>query len=131
MDTNVWRIEQAVNAYDERLFFQRNEQTGDWCVYIRMPSPEPPYPVIGFGTEIPALDDVMYRIQKADSMKHGNQIYADMIKSQREYRNNLDKMAAAASTEAAEPVEFLMRKHGKSPVVKVFYNSKGGAASDD
>lgn len=131
VDTNAYRIDRAVNAYDERLMFAKNEQTGDWCVYIRMPGAEPPYPVVGFGRDVPQLDDVMYRIRKADTMKHGEAIYRDLVKSQMDYRANLDKAAAEASAEAAEPVEFLLRKDGKSPIVKVFYNEKGGAASDD
>lgn len=132
VDTGAYRIDRAVNAYDERLMFARNEETGDWCVYIRMPRPEPPYPVIGFGQTVPAIDDVMHRIRQADSMKHGEAIYRDLVKSQKDYRDNLNKQAAEASAEAAEPVEHLLRKEGKSPVVKVFLNEKkGGAVNED
>ena len=62
------RIDYSVKKYDERLFFGRNADTGDWCVFIKMPRPMNPYPVIGFGQVVPPLDVVMERIQQANTI---------------------------------------------------------------
>jgi hypothetical protein len=114
------RIDRAVKEYDERLFFARNADTWDWCIYIKMPSPEPAYPVIGFGYNVPPVDHVMQRVRAADTMRAGNKIYDDIVKSQNDYRKNLEYEASQASSAAAEPTEWLLRKHGKSPIVKSF-----------
>jgi hypothetical protein len=114
------RIDRAVKEYDERLFFARNADTWDWCIYIKMPSPEPAYPVIGFGYNVPPVDHVMQRVRAADTMRAGNKIYDDIVKSQNDYRKNLEYEASQASSAAAEPTEWLLRKHGKSPIVKTF-----------
>jgi hypothetical protein len=114
------RIDRAVKEYDERLFFARNADTWDWCIYIKMPSPEPAYPVIGFGYNVPPVDHVMQRVRAADTMRAGNKIYDDIVKSQNDYRKKLEYEASQASSAAAEPTEWLLRKHGKSPIVKSF-----------
>lgn len=123
MDIRAWKVDQAVNAYDARLMFAKNEETGDWCVFVRMPSPNPPYPVCGFGYDIPEVEDVMFRIRKADTMRNGDVIYNDMIRSQEKYRADLKYKGDQATGESVEVVEHFMRKHGKSPVIKSF--SKG------
>lgn len=125
------RVDRAVKEYDERLFFARNADTWDWCVFIRMPSPEPAYPVIGFGHNVPPVEHVMERVRAADTMRTGNKIYDDIVKSQEKYRKKLEYDASQASAEASEPVEFLMRKHGKSPVVKVFMDGKKEVSDND
>ena len=114
------RIDRAVKQYDERLFFARNADTWDWCVFIKMPGPEPAYPVLGFGCNVPPVDHVMQRLVAADTMRAGNKIYDDIVKSQNDYRAKLDYAANQAGEEASEPVEWLLRKHGKSPVIKSF-----------
>ena len=127
------RIDRALREYDERLFFARNADTWDYCVYIKMPRPEAPYPVIGFGRELPALDHVMQKVRDSDTTKHGWQIYNDMIKSQEAYRKRMRDNADEASEESTEVVEHFLRQHGKSPIIKEFISSdipKGGEASD-
>jgi hypothetical protein len=118
MDFDAYRIDRAVNEYDERLMFAKNEGSGDWCVFVRMPGNEPPYPVCGFGYELPMLDDVMLRIHNADTMRNGDAIYNDMLKSQEKYRADLTYKSDQAGEESAEVVEHFLRKNGKSPVIK-------------
>ena len=118
VDTRAWRVDQAVNEYDERLLFAKNEETGDWCVFVRMPGAEPPYPVCGFGREIPSVDDVMLRIRRADTMRNGDAIYNDLVRSQEKYRAELAYKGDQAADESVEVVEHFMRKHGKSPIIK-------------
>jgi hypothetical protein len=123
MDIRALKVENAVRAYDERLMFAKNEETGDWCVFIRMPRPEQPYPVCGFGREIPEVEDVMFRIRRADTMRNGEAVYRDVVKSQEKYRAELKYKGDQATDESVEVVEHFMRKHGKSPIIKSF--SKG------
>jgi hypothetical protein len=114
------RVDRAVREYDERLFFARNAETWDWCVYIKMPRPEPAYPVIGFGNEIPSVDVVMQRIMAADTMRHGWQILHDVVKSQEDYKKQFKDKTDEAGEESAEHIEFMLRQHGESPVIKEF-----------
>jgi len=127
------RIDRAVREYDERLLFARNAHTGDWCVFIRMPRPEPDYPVVGFGRELPNVDEVMRRVRRADAHRHGYAIYDEILASQDKFKQQFRDRADEATEESAEVVEHFLRQHGKSPVIKEFidYNiPKGGEASD-
>jgi hypothetical protein len=128
MSFEEFRIDRAVKAYDERLFFARNADTWDWCVYIRMPRPEPAYPVIGFGQSLPTVDGVLDRLMQADTMRVGNKIYDEVVRSQKDFKKQFEVRADEASAESAEVVEHLLRKHGKSPVIKSF--SKGVSDND-
>lgn len=130
MSLDEIRIDRAVREYDGRLFFARNSDTWDWCVYVKMPRPEPAYPVIGFGAELPSLDEVMRRVHRSDTKRHGWQIYDEIVKSQEDYKKKFRDAADDATEESAEVVEHFMRKHGKSPVVKVFMNSDKGVTDD-
>lgn len=119
-----YRIDRAVREYDERLFFARNNDTWDWCVFVRMPGNEPAYPVIGFGQELPPLDEVMRLVHRSDTKRHGWQIYDEIVASQEAYKKKFRDAADDATEESAEVVEHFLRQHGKSPVVKVFMNDK-------
>jgi hypothetical protein len=116
------RVDRAVREYDERLFFARNADTWDWCVYIRMPRPEEPYPVLGFGREIPDVNTVLARLHRADTMRHGWQIFDEIQKSQEDFKNKFRKRTDEAGEESAEVLEHFLRKHGKSPIIKEFIN---------
>jgi len=127
----AYRVGKAVTEYDERLFFQRNYETGDWCVFIRMPGDEPAYPVIGFGAELPTVEEVTRRLHRADTMRHGWQIFDEIQKSQEDYKKQFRVAADEATDESTEVVEHFMRKHGKSPIIKVFMNDEKGVVNDD
>jgi len=128
MNYPAYKVDRAVHAYDERLMFARNEDTGDWCIFIRMPDSKPPLPILGFQDKIPEPDEALFRLRAADTMRHGDQIYKDVVKSQNDYRAGLKYAADEAIADSAERTEHLMRKHGKSPVIKSF--SKGVSGSD-
>ena len=132
-DTNIaaWKVDAAVSKYDERLMFGRNEDTGDWCIFIKMPRPATPYPVLGFGKDIPNASEALNRLRLSDTMVHGDAIYRDVVKSQRKFKEQFEYRANEASGDSAERVEHMMRKRGDSPIIKVFINdSKGVVASD-
>jgi hypothetical protein len=127
-NSKAYLVDRAVNAYDERLMFARNEDTGDWCIFIRLPRPSDPYPVIGFQDRIPEPVEAIDRLKAADTMRVGEQIYREVVKSQEDYRKKFEYASDEASAESSEVVEHLMRKHGKSPIIKSF--SKGVSDND-
>ena len=132
MSSKQFLIVSALKDYDEKLMFARNEETGDWCVYSRMPYPEPPFPVFGFGPELPDKQTVMDGVKSGDLRRNSDRIYNDIIRSQEKYRSDMEYKSNQASEESTEVVEQFMRKNGKSPIVKSFpkniesKNAKGG-----
>jgi hypothetical protein len=124
----AYRVDRAVSAYDERLMFGLNEDTGDWCVFVRMPSPQEPFPLLGFQS-IPEPDDVMVMVKEAHLVRNKEKIWKEIIDSQEKYRAELKYKGDQASEESAEVVEHFLRQNGKSPVVKSL--PKGVSASDD
>jgi hypothetical protein len=125
---DAYRVDRAVNAYDERLMFARNEDTGDWCVFVRMPSPQDPFPVFGFGDRIPDPVEVLAKVQEGHLVKHKERIWKEITDSQKEYRKNIAAPAEEARDESVEAIEFMMRQEGLSPVVK---SLPKGVSNDD
>lgn len=117
-DTRAYRVDAAIKQYDERLMFGQHPDTGDWCVFIRLPRPEQPYPVIGFGKDIPEPSSVLERLQRADTMRNGDAVYREVVRSQEQYRKGLEYNTDQAGEESAEVIEHFMRKEGKSPIIK-------------
>ena len=125
----AYKVDRAVNEYDERLMFARNEDTGDWCVFVKMPRPQDPFPVFGFGDRIPDPVEALAKVQEGHLVRHKERIWKEITDSQRDYRKGIRAKGNEASEESAEVVEHFLRKHGKSPVVKEFITSdvpKGG-----
>lgn len=117
-DMRAWKVDRAVQEYDERLMFGRNEQTGDWCIFIRMPSPRDPLPVIGFQDRIPSVDEALVKLRDGDTLRHGDRIWREVVQSQEKYRADLEYAASQATDDTVERVEHMMRQHGKSPIIK-------------
>jgi hypothetical protein len=117
-DVRAYRVDKAVSEYNERLSFEKNPHTGDWCVFIRMPSPEQPVALMGFEDQIPEPDVVVRRLYESDSLRHGEKIYNEAVKSQEAFKAHKRYLADQASEESAEVLEHFLRKHGKSPVIK-------------
>jgi len=128
MNYDAYRVDRAVNAYDERLMFARNDDTGDWCVFVRMPSPQPPYPVFGFGDRIPDPVEAVSKVQEGHLVKHKERIWKEITDSQQEYRKSLSDPVDEARDESVEAIEFMMRKEGLSPIVK---SLPKGVSNDD
>jgi hypothetical protein len=122
---DAYKVDRAVNEYDERLMFGRNEDTGDWCVFIRLPGDRPPYPVMGF-QHIPESHEVIARLSEGDTRKHSERIYREIVESEKKRRAELEYVSDQAAADAAERTEHMMRKRGASPVIKVFVGDKGG-----
>jgi len=131
VDSSVYRVHCAVNAYDQNLSFNLNEETGDYCVYMRMPYPEEPVAVLGVGKNIPHPDYICKRLRETDVRIHGDKLFDLIIKEQAKEKREKEYLAEQASSDTAERLEKMLRKHGKSPVVKVFPNDKKGVVKSD
>tara|TARA_R110000822_G_scaffold159419_2_gene299062 strand:- start:382 stop:810 length:429 start_codon:yes stop_codon:yes gene_type:complete len=131
VDSDVYKVDKAVNQYNERLSFRLNEDTGDYCIYMRMPRPEPDLPILGFGVSVPHPDVACKKLWESDTMIHGEKILDDILKSQAEHKKRLQYDADQASSDSSERVEKFLRGKGLSPVVKVFTNDKKGVVKSD
>ncbi len=131
VDSDVYKVDRAVKQYNERLSFEFNEENQDYCIYMRMPYPERPIPILGFGKKIPRPDQACKKLWESDTMIHGEKILDDILKSQEEFRKAKRYAADQASGDSAERVEKFLRGKGHSPVVKVFPNDKRGVVAGD
>ena len=120
VDSDVYKVDAAVRQYNERLSFGLNEDTQEYCIFMRMPYPEPVLPILGFGREVPHPDAACKKLWESDTMIHGDKILNDILKSQEEYKAALRYNADQATEDSAERVEHLMRTKGDSPVIKSF-----------
>lgn len=131
-DLAVWRVQEAVNRYDARLHVGRNEDNGQWCVFIRTrPGGDWPelYPVLGL-TEPPhdprTLDprDVLNRIWNADTLRRGQEMIDWLEKTQEEYRAKEAKASLEVAEIGAEVMEFAHRLSGTHPETRVYMNGR-------
>lgn len=118
VDSNVYKVDAAVRQYNDRLSFGLNEDTQEYCIFMRMPHPEPVLPILGFGREVPHPDAACKKLWESDTMIHGDKILNDILKSQEEYKAALRYNSDQASADSAERIEYLMRSRGDSPVIK-------------
>ena len=131
VDSSVYRVHCAVNAYDQNLSFRLNEESGDYCVYMRMPFPEEPVAVLGVGKNVPHPDYICKRLRESDVRVHGDKLFDMIVKEQNKVKEEKRYLADQASSDAAERIEKMLRNNGKSPVVKVFPNDKKGVVKSD
>lgn len=114
---------QAAKEYDARLGFGRNEETGQWVVFIRQGETEVSkggdLPILGFDT-IPGPDEVKKRLYQSDAVRRGDEILAAINRHNDELQQKFEDAASDASGEAAEALEWFNRKEGTHPVPRVF-----------
>ena len=131
VDSDVYKVDKAVNQYNERLSFKLNEESGDYCVYMRMPFPKEPVAVLGVGKNVPHPDYICKRLRESDVRIHGDKLFDMIVKEQNKAKEEKRYLADQASSDAAERIEKMLRNNGKSPVVKVFPNDKKGVVKSD
>lgn len=119
-DTNfaALRVDKAVREYDEQLSFGRNNDTGDWCIFL-LRRGEAPLPVIGFGSEIPHPEDAIKRLYRADAQRRGNEILDEINRHNKQIELARDVAAAEGEARLAEVAEWALRVEGKTPHKKV------------
>lgn len=126
----VVRVDRAVQEYDPNLRFGRNEDTGDWCIFL-IKRGEAPLPVLGFGREIPHPRAALQRLERADSVRRGSEILDEMNRHNESLRKPFEDAAAEGAAITAEAFEWGYRAMGKGkrviiPVSGLRTNAMGG-----
>lgn len=119
VDSDVLAVDRAVHEYDERLYFDRNQETGDWCVYLKTIPQEPDLPLLGF-QEIPSPEAALRRLYKADTLRHGEEVLDGMRRRNHDALEPLRQKADDAAGQLAEGLEVLHRKMGSHPSPRIF-----------
>lgn len=112
-------LNRALNEYDERLRFGRNERNGDWCVFLIMRG-EQPVPVLGFQDKIPSVEEMMTRLKAADTKRHGDAILVEMERHNNELRERQRQRVHEAEWELAEVMESFLHGQDKTPYKRIF-----------
>jgi len=108
-----YRVHRAVQEYDERLMFGRNELTGDWCVFVKMPHGEAPVAVIGFGREIPDPAEAVRRADAANTRKHGSEILDASLRHNAAIRETFEEASAEGAEAVKEALDWAIRVEGE------------------
>lgn len=116
VDLQVVKIDNAVKQYDERLFLDIHPETGDWVVMIEMERPMRPYPVMGFQKSLPEVHEVLKQLRMQDSQRE--KIRDNIIENNKRVEREADHKVKEQVGEGAELAEYIMRREGRSPVVK-------------
>ena len=118
VNLRLYRINQAISEYDERLFLGR-QPNGELTVFIRMPHGQAPFPVFGLagvekaeGDEYPYPEAVVRRLHQADTRRRGSEILDRMNKHNAKLE--ADRAAPLLDTrrQAYEMLEFHLRQMG-------------------
>lgn len=127
VDIQAIRVDRAVQEYDENLRFGRNEETGQWCVFLLRRGFDP-LPVLGF-QDIPHPDDAVKRLWRADAQRRGEEILDELNRHNKdlEIAENAQttREAEDAAELAAEHAERLLRQLGKTRWAKSFRPRSG------
>lgn len=117
------RVHVAVKQYDENLAFGRNEQTGQWCIFMRQGTSAPTntgdLPILGFN-DIPHPDDAIARLMKADARRRGREILDELNAHNESIQEARRAAADDAIGQTAEAFEWGYRKMGKHPNTRIF-----------
>lgn len=124
---DAWKVHQAVKQYDENLAFGRNEQTGQWCIFLRQGTSAATttgdLPILGF-PDIPSVDAAMDRLRESDARRRGKDILDELEKHNRSIKEERKRAADDAIGEAAKAFEWGYRKMGKHPNPRIFVPGK-------
>lgn len=122
-DRGAHLVNLAVREYDPDLSFGRNEQTGQWCIFLKhgttAVTSEGDLPILGF-SHIPTPEQATKRLYETDARRRGREIVDSIQRHNEELQRQTDVKAQEASDETAEAFEWGFRKMGAAPVSKVF-----------
>jgi hypothetical protein len=116
-DLAAVRVDRAVNEYDEQLHFGRNEDTGQWCIFL-IRRGEAPLPVLGFN-DIPYPDDALKRLYQADAMRRGEEILDQMNRDNDKLREKDEEAVKQGIGIAAEAFEWGFRAMGSDKAKRI------------
>lgn len=123
MDKDHYYSWKAAKQYDDRLILRFNPAGGDYIIQIRtdmsdgMPRLKT---VLGFGKKLPTPDEVTKALYESDGWKHGDRVLREMDEREAVKKKNNQWLRDEIAGDAAERIEKVLRKDGKSPVVKSF-----------
>ena len=117
VDKRIADIQRKLTEYDERLVFGRNEETGDWCIFVKMPpgAAVELWPAIGFRTEVPEPDEAMRRLIEADTLRIGDRFFDEAKAEALRQAKARSDAASEGESIAAEGMESFMHRNGKTP----------------
>lgn len=122
-DTSV-----AVKEYDPRLGFGRNEETGQWVIFMRQGETEDSrggdLPILGFD-DIPSPDAAKKKLYETDALRRGDEILDSINRHNDEINQRFADAADEATGEAAEYLEWFHRQQGTHPNPRIFIPGKG------
>ncbi len=117
VNLRVTALDRAAREYDERLRVGRNEETGDWCVFIQMERgtfpPNDLYPIFGMGQNpdnLPHPEDLKRKLYETDTVRHGYQMLDRMNRENEALKEQKRKAAREADEIAAEAYEWGLRR---------------------
>lgn len=126
-DIAAMQVLRAVQAYDERLSFGRNEDNGDWVVFVKMPrgSKRELVPVLGFGNkEMPTPEEVLRRVEQADTRRYSQELLDAVTTENRKRQESTSQLAEDTASEMAEIMDYLLRATGTHPLPRIFVPGK-------
>jgi hypothetical protein len=123
---NVTRDEflahRACQDYDTRLSFKKNPKNGQYAIFVKLERGNewgvPEKPVLGFGYEVPNPDEVRAKIYNADTWRHGQRHLDEMDARNAARKKESEMIRDAAAGDSAERIEKVLRRDGKSPIIK-------------
>ena len=119
-DIRMASLDAAAQEYDPILRFGRNEDTGQWCVFV-VKRGMAPLPVLGF-SEMPERDYMLRRIYEADSVRHGAKMLDDIERHNESLQEPGRAIAADAEEHLTETMEWAFRQQGATPYSRVHMN---------
>jgi hypothetical protein len=118
----------AVEDYDPDLMLGRNEQTGDWHVFVKNgPHGGQPFPVMYLGTELPPYEEIRRLLYTNDVRRHGAKIIDAIEQRKAAERERLEKQHHDENADVAEHIEWGFRQMGSHPNPRIFVPSEKGS----
>lgn len=118
-----YRIHRALQEYDDRLMFGRNERTGEWCAFVKMPHGQNPVAVLGFGSQLPSVEEALKRVQFADTRRYASEIQDQVTRANERLKEQKRRDLEPVHDFARELAEAGARKLGIHPKPRVFMHT--------
>jgi hypothetical protein len=116
-------VRKAVAAYDSNLDFAKNENTGQWCVFLKhgtmAGASRGDLPVLGF-RDMPTPDQAVKKLYQSDAARHGKELLDDINRHNDDIHAGYAERTKNAEGELAEAFEWGMRTSNITPHKKVY-----------